>query len=225
MRPLYKDATTHTACYTNGVIDKMYVKDLRRNHAHEYANTQLKVFGLQPHDYTRNDTARVSGMRKLRLTIINRKGRTRRLTNMDELETAGVALGYDVRVVSFELLTIAQQLKIVSTETDVLMGMHGNGIMWLQFLPPRSVIIELIGVWYSPYARLWGHTHLHSSMKNNMIFKRQGEFVAFPHNVTEVRVLLTKARGTLRQPNPELKIDGDANPQLDFLYKGCSPHC
>eukprot|EP00759_Apiculatamorpha_spiralis_P047332 PhF_6_TR43099/c0_g1_i1/m.65837 len=224
LRALYQGATDYTACYSYGIIDKMYVKDVKRNQAHEYANAQLRVFGLKQHNYGVVDPTRFDGSRKLRVTLIDRRGRTRRLTNVQELAEAGRGLGFEVQVVAFETLSVRDQIHIV-TQTDVLMGMHGNGIMWLQFLPPKSVVIEMIGVWYTPYAKLWGHAHFHSSMKNNMVFKRQGEFVPFAHNVTEARDLLKEAKKFLSDPNSDNTFNGDTNPQLDYLYSGCSPHC
>ena len=163
-----------------------------------------------------------------RATIIDRRGKTRRLTNVPRLVEAAARLGFEAQAVALETLPIKEQIRLM-THTDVLVGVHGNGITWLQFLQPGSVVVELVGIWYQPYAKLWGHRHLHSSMRNNMEYKTHGEYVPFAHNITEFEELMAAARRHLDHTTGCL--DAQATPfvppneKLDNLYKDCVPHC
>lgn len=220
IHPLYEKATAKRACYRTGAIDKLYIKDMTGAHAANYTEA-LK-------DIMRVPAATPRRCGKYRVTVIDRRGRTRRLTNIPEIvATINSDPEFHATPVALETLPIRDQLALM-TNTDVLMGMHGNGITWLQFLAPGSVVIELIGVWYQPYAKLWGLKHLHSSMKNNMIFKQQGEYEAFPHNITEIRELLSAAKQHLRGTSCNVSAANAIGPSklaLDYLYSECTPHC
>ena len=214
--PLYKGATKKTTCYTDGVIDKLYLKDTVGSQARNYSNSMLEALQV------------VRGAqrqcRQYRLTLIDRRGRTRRLTNIPQLVEIARGKGFKAQSVALETLPIREQLALI-TSSDVLMGMHGNGMTWLQFLPPGSAVVELIGVWYTPYALLWGHKHFHSSMKNNMDFKRGGEFVPFAHNETEVSRLLDDVLVYLDSTSCAETPYVPPNEKLENLYKSCVPHC
>jgi hypothetical protein len=214
--PLYKGATKKTTCYTDGVIDKVYLKDSLGLQARNYSDsmlTALRVVRGPPRQ-----------CRKYRLTMIDRRGRTRRLTNVPRIVDIAAEKGFIAQSVALETLPIREQLRLM-TSTDVLMGMHGNGMTWLQFLPPGSAVVELIGVWYTPYALLWGHKHFHSSMKNNMDFKRGGEFQPFAHNETEVAELLDQVLDYLESTSCQHQPYRQPNEKLENLYKSCVPHC
>eukprot|EP00672_Neobodo_designis_P024625 CAMPEP_0174837668 /NCGR_PEP_ID=MMETSP1114-20130205/6901_1 /TAXON_ID=312471 /ORGANISM="Neobodo designis, Strain CCAP 1951/1" /LENGTH=508 /DNA_ID=CAMNT_0016071739 /DNA_START=73 /DNA_END=1596 /DNA_ORIENTATION=+ len=215
LHPMYKGATAKSACYTKGVIDKLYVKDMTGYHATNYTKALREIMRVPPHE------PRTCG--KYRVTFIDRRGKTRRLSNVPEI----IAMinrdpAFNATAVALETIPIREQLRLM-TNTDLLMGMHGNGITWLQFLAPGSVVAELIGVWYQPYAKLWGLKHLHSSMGNNMDFKRQGEYVPFAHNMTEIRGILAAAKAHLDAtscPGPDgaVKTIGPSKVSLDHLY-------
>ena len=216
--PLYKGATKKTVCYREGIIDKFYLKELTGLQARNYSDAQLQSFGV-----TKGERRKCG---RYRVTLIDRRGRTRRLNNTDEMVATIEALeNFKVRKVALELLPIRDQLHLM-TETDILLGVHGNGLTWLQFLEAGSVVVELVGIFYTPYALLFGHTHLHSSMANNMPFKRNGEYVPFPANLTELSELMLKAKDKL---DAVACADGPAATpavaRLDTLYKSCAPYC
>ncbi|CUG82572.1 membrane-associated protein, putative [Bodo saltans] len=213
--PLYPGSTAKSSCYTNGVIDKVYLKDLVGDQARNYSGSLLNSL-----EVVRGPARQC---RKYRLTMIDRRGKTRRLTNVPTLVDIALRKGFIAESVALETLPIREQLRLI-TSTDVLMGMHGNGMTWLQFLPPGSAVVELIGVWYTPYSLLWGHKHFHSSMKNNMIFKKGGEFVPFAHNETEVELLLDQVLEFLDSTSCHGQFV-PPNEKLENLYRSCVPHC
>jgi hypothetical protein len=218
MHPLYAGSTKKSACYRIGAIDKLYIKETMGKQAHEYTAALLMVLNVSRDDRMKRKC------REYRATIIDRRGRTRRLTNIPELVSVAESLGFKAQSVALEKIPIREQIALL-TRTDVLVGVHGNGLTWLQFLSPGSVVVELVGIWYQPYSKLWGHLHLHSSMKNNMEFKRKGEFEPFAHNVSEVRSLLTQARDHLDSTSCGEAPFVPPNERLDQLYKDCVPHC
>ncbi|CUG85800.1 membrane-associated protein, putative [Bodo saltans] len=213
--PLEPDNTAKSTCYTNGVIDNLYVKDVVGDQARNYSESLLHSL-----DVTRGPARRC---RKYRLTLIDRRHRGR-LTNTQELVHVALRKGFAAaQSVVLETLPIREQLRLISS-TDVLMGMRGKGMTWLQFLQPGSAVVEMLARRYLPYAELWGHKHFHTSGRNNMIFVRGGERVPFAHNETEVELLLdkvlehldsTSCNGTFIPPNEKLQN----------LYRSCAPHC
>ncbi|RNF11700.1 glycosyltransferase [Trypanosoma rangeli] len=217
IHPLKSGTSLQAACYQHGVIDKRYIKSMMGSEARNYSVSVLEMMGVPP------GQPRPCGS-KYRATMIDRRGRTRRLTNIPDIVQIMQSMGFDSQVVAFETLPIREQLRIV-TMTDLLIGVHGNGLMWLQFLPPGSAVIELVGVWYTPYTLLWGHSYFHSKDGNNPEYKQRGEYHPFAHNITEVRELLAKAKGALDRTRCGKTPFNPPNEQLSNLYSSCAPHC
>ncbi|KAH9589341.1 hypothetical protein LSM04_007041 [Trypanosoma melophagium] len=217
IHPLVSGQSVQTACYRHGIIDKRYIKDMMGAEARNYSGTILDLLGVPPGNP-------LPCGKKYRVTIIDRRGRTRRLTNIPAIIELTQRMGFEVRSVAFETLPIREQLRVI-TMTDVLLGVHGNGLMWLQFLPPGSVVIELVGVWYTPYALLWGHTYLHSMMRNNPEYKQLGEYHPFAHNLTEIQELLVQAKSALDRSRCGKIPFESPNNRLGDLYGSCAPHC
>lgn len=85
-----------------------------------------------------------------RVTFIQRQ-RTRILLNMDQLYAAVRRLGFrNVNVYNFETLSTLEQLRVVRC-TDVLIGVHGQGLAWHTFMRRggRAAIVEIA----------WPHQH------------------------------------------------------------------
>ena len=77
----------------------------------------------------------------------------RKLANAPELKKALAAMpGVAARVVAFEELSVREQLAI-ALETDVLVGMHGAGLVHALFLPPWAGIVELYPAYQSTRLR------------------------------------------------------------------------
>lgn len=52
--------------------------------------------------------------------------------------------GYDIKVVDFGHLTAEESIRVVS-ESDVMVGVHGAGLMWSAFLPRHGGLVEIFG--------------------------------------------------------------------------------
>ena len=91
------------------------------------------------------ETGRTS--RVVVVTVVDR-ARTFRLLNCREIASqfarvgARLALNVSVRVVVFERLPLREQMAI-AVGTDVLVGMHGNGLTWAAFMARGSALVEL----------------------------------------------------------------------------------
>ena len=204
---------------------------MTRKQAREYSDAQLvNLLG----DGWKSKTKKRE-CKKYRVTIIDRRGKTRKLTNIPEIIKIAKSIpGYaDVRSAQFEFLTLQQQISLI-VDTDLLLGVHGNGLIWQQFLQHGSCLVELVHTWYQPYAKLFGHSYFHSSIKNNPYYKEHGEFVPFAHNETEIEDILRKAKSALDSTScdaSELEGEGvkpkvfDMDERLDYMYKECAPHC
>ena len=76
----------------------------------------------------------------------NPKGKlTRKIINENELFNATNASFPDIRFTAADLapMSMTEQLKLIS-ETDIIIGMHGAGLMLELFLPPKGGLIELL---------------------------------------------------------------------------------
>ena len=83
-----------------------------------------------------------------KVTLLNRLG-TRRILNIDELATViRQQRGFDVDVVSFEGMTIQQQLEIIRC-TSLFIAVQGAGLAWMIFLPQNAMFIE---IWFKGWA-------------------------------------------------------------------------
>ena len=216
------NGTTKTACYKNGVIDKLYIKDTRQSTAAQYVQSQRESMGIYP---TRR---RQCG--KYRLTFIDRRGRTRKLSNIPELvaiannfTTDFAPLPFVAKSVALEHITISEQIQLMS-DTDLLIGMHGNGLTWLQFLSPGSVVVELFHIWYQPYCKLFGHKHLFASKKKSPINVSGGFPTAL--NATYFQEILLESTKFLQSTScgDTIKLFPVDEP-LANLYRDCVPHC
>ena len=80
-----------------------------------------------------------------KVTLLNRLG-TRRILNIDELATViRQQRGFDVDVVSFEGMTIQQQLEILRC-TSLFIAVQGAALAWMLFLPQNAMFVE---IWFN----------------------------------------------------------------------------
>ncbi|KAG9458558.1 hypothetical protein H6P81_003066 [Aristolochia fimbriata] len=81
--------------------------------------------------------------KKPRLLIISRK-RSRSFVNEGEIGELARGLGFEVVVAEANLSTYFSKFLHVVNSCNVMMGVHGNGLTNLVFLPTNAVIIQII---------------------------------------------------------------------------------
>lgn len=101
-----------------------------------FSRRVLDFHNLEPHKIQKNSP--------VVLTYINRTG-SRRLVRGDEYFNHVASTYPHVKVQSIDMagLPLQEQLEIVQG-TDVLVGVHGAGLTHGMFLPPNSVMVELL---------------------------------------------------------------------------------
>lgn len=191
LRPLYHHPSFNndTLCYREGMVDKKYISHVTGADVQRYTAAQFENFGVA------RAARRCMRDGGYRLTLINRLKRTRRLGNLDEVADAAVCHGFNVSVVQFEDLPIREQMR-TAANTDCLLGVHGNGLIWTLYQQPGAVEIELAGVWYERYAQLAGNNHFHTSTRDKH-GKKYNEWHPLEANMTEVRRALRRAKAHL----------------------------
>eukprot|EP00659_Diplonema_papillatum_P020376 gene20376-31354_t len=189
IRPMYPNQHYNegkTRCYREGILDKKWHITVSREEAVRYSATHLDNFGIKR---VPRQCRKAGGYR---MTLINRQGKTRRLSNIQEVSEAALCHGFNVSVVAFENFAIRDQIELVAN-TDLLVGMHGNGLIWTQFQEIGAYEIEIMGIWYERYAKLWGHGYNNTSTRDK--FGRKGnEYVPFEANMTEITLALARAK-------------------------------
>lgn len=80
----------------------------------------------------------------IRVTIISQSKSTRRILNENDIKTASdnISDEFQTRVVDFASMTFLEQLKITHS-TDILVGVHGDGLTHTLFLPDWGSLLEL----------------------------------------------------------------------------------
>ena len=85
----------------------------------------------------------IQNKNKPRITIINRTTKYRKILNIKDLVSAMDPARYELNVVEFGAdIPFKEQVKITSN-TDVLIGIHGAGLTHVMFMPKSSVLFEL----------------------------------------------------------------------------------
>ena len=80
-----------------------------------------------------------------KVVLLKRLG-TRKILNIDELATViRQRRGFDVDVVSFEGMTIQQQLEILRC-TSLFIAVQGAALAWMLFLPQNAMFVE---IWFN----------------------------------------------------------------------------
>ena len=191
VRPLYPHKhyypPEHPArCYREGVIDKKWFISVTRQEAINYADLQLRNFGVVR---TPRQCRQHGGYR---MTLINRQGATRKLANMQEVAEAAKCYGFNVTLVAFERFALRDQIEIIAN-TDLIVGMHGNGLIWTQFQEAGAYEIEIMGIWYERYAKLWGNGYNYTNTKDKF-GKKGNEYVPFHADMAQLAVAFQNAK-------------------------------
>jgi hypothetical protein len=77
------------------------------------------------------------------VTIIERLS-SRHITNVVDIKDAMLALGWNVRVVNLECMTMDEQFAAMQ-HTTTLIGYHGAGLTWSRLLPGNAASVQVIG--------------------------------------------------------------------------------
>jgi hypothetical protein len=102
------------------------------------------------------------------VTYINRQNSNRRLTDRDHesiIKCLGDLGGIIFQVVVMENYSFEEQVKFMN-ETDVLLGVHGNGLTHAAFMKPHRAVCEIYPVgmtfqWdYYTLSKMMGHEYL-----------------------------------------------------------------
>eukprot|EP01062_Namystynia_karyoxenos_P011834 TRINITY_DN14252_c0_g2_i2.p1 TRINITY_DN14252_c0_g2~~TRINITY_DN14252_c0_g2_i2.p1 ORF type:complete len:508 (+),score=177.50 TRINITY_DN14252_c0_g2_i2:684-2207(+) len=203
--PLYQALTDHparvrplrphslynngTVCYREGLVDKKWFILPTRAEAISYAEAHMRNLGV------RRRPRRCMREGGYRLTLINRQSATRRLANIQEVAEAARCHGFDVAVVAFENLGLREQIQIAAN-TDCLVGMHGNALIWTKFQERGGFEIEIMGAWYERYAKLFGSGYYHTKMYDKRGVKGD-EWEPFQVNMTQLTEGLRMAKAHL----------------------------
>lgn len=73
------------------------------------------------------------------VVFVLRKG-SRSITNMDDVKKQ--LSNYQIQYIYMEDYSVFDQINIIS-KCNVYIGVHGQGLTWLVFMKPRSIVIEL----------------------------------------------------------------------------------
>eukprot|EP01065_Artemidia_motanka_P020964 TRINITY_DN25005_c0_g1_i1.p1 TRINITY_DN25005_c0_g1~~TRINITY_DN25005_c0_g1_i1.p1 ORF type:complete len:669 (+),score=181.34 TRINITY_DN25005_c0_g1_i1:53-2008(+) len=200
--PLYQALTDHparvrplgphslynngTVCYREGLVDKKWFILPNRREAIAYADAHIRNLGVR----RRQRRCRKEG--GYRLTLINRQSQTRRFGNLQEVAEAARCFGFDVAIVAFENLNLREQIEIAAN-TDCLLGMHGNALIWTKFQERGAFEIEVMGAWYERYSKLFGGGYNHTKMHDKWGVKGD-EWQPFFPNMTQVTQALRSAK-------------------------------
>ena len=214
LRPLHKGHKYYyppdrpARCYREGIMDKKWFIEVTRGEAIAYSDGHLRNLGIVPVPRKCN---RRGGYR---MTLINRQGATRKLANMQEVAELGRCLGFNVTVVAFERFAIRDQIELVAN-TDLVIGMHGNGMIWTQFQQKGAYLIEIMGVWYERYAKLWGNGYNHTSTKDKHGVKGN-EYVPFQADMKQLEQAMRNAKDHLDTTSCG---DGPYEPDMSVKHK------
>lgn len=103
----------------------------------------LKTFSDRVLDFY-NISENVSrSKRQLVVTFVDRQAKRRLLQKAEYIDALKLTFpDMDVRVVDFAELDLAAQIRVAHS-TDILVGVHGAGLIHGMFLPPHSAVVEI----------------------------------------------------------------------------------
>ena len=125
--------------------------------------------------------------RNIRILFLQRTNRV--LLNLGELvEIAKQLTGVEVRVVKFEDITVAEQMKLSACYSDILVGVHGAGLQWGAFAGDsphsyfnRGAILEISTPGWGPFyaEHLFAHHRATRCLCNEEAVPNPETFVLF----------------------------------------------
>ena len=157
------------SCYSLGIFGSPPATKVSPEEAQGFRKAILHRLSVVP---LRN----VSMCDRFRVVILQRQTRYRIMNLKDlveEVERCFAGKMERVTVVVLEELDFSAQLEI-AINTDVLIGVHGNGLMWSAMMPPATVVIEL---WPS---RPYNSNYYHFSLRHNLAYFQASAFEKCP---------------------------------------------
>jgi len=77
-------------------------------------------------------------------SIVSIERPNRRIINIADLEQSARAAGFkSVKTVLFENMSVKEQITLAAN-TRVIVGVQGAGLQWAIFMPPGSILIEIL---------------------------------------------------------------------------------
>ncbi|CAO2044944.1 unnamed protein product [Urochloa humidicola] len=140
------DSDNEVRCYPSVVVGPTFHKELGVDASRAPPGTGTSMpgframlrsaFGLE------RDTAATRSSRP-RLLIISRQS-SRRFLNERAMVDMAMSLGFDVRVGDPELSTDASKFARLVNSADVMVGVHGEGLTNMVFLPAGAVLVQVV---------------------------------------------------------------------------------
>eukprot|EP01065_Artemidia_motanka_P017873 TRINITY_DN21273_c0_g1_i2.p1 TRINITY_DN21273_c0_g1~~TRINITY_DN21273_c0_g1_i2.p1 ORF type:complete len:620 (+),score=28.51 TRINITY_DN21273_c0_g1_i2:112-1860(+) len=120
-------------CFTRAILGHVRIHDVPVAAARAFARHTLHRLNIAPHVLTCGDW---------RATLVDRKGTFRILNRAAVADTVSRGGFQPVRTAVWEDVKFTDQLRMAS-QTDLMLGIHGNGLTWVAVMPPLGVLIEL----------------------------------------------------------------------------------
>lgn len=122
----------------------------------------------------------------VRVVLISRKpyGKKKRVARQIRNEQELFAMvqqmqGVQARLIDLARISLAQQIQLVASGADVLIGMHGAALAWTLMMPPGTALLEL---W--PQSNMW-RLYEHTAQWAGLHYRRWVSQDKMPHSVSE----------------------------------------
>ncbi|CAL5059715.1 unnamed protein product [Urochloa decumbens] len=144
------DADEEIRCYPNVVVGPTFHKELGVDASRAPPGTSMVdframlrgAFGLERAAATPSGD-RWDIRRRPRLLIISRRA-SRRFLNERAMVDMAMSLGFDVRVGDPDVSTDVSKFARLVNSADVMVGVHGDGLTNMVFLPAGAVLIQVV---------------------------------------------------------------------------------
>ncbi|KAL0034323.1 hypothetical protein WJX77_009296 [Trebouxia sp. C0004] len=122
----------------------------------------------------------------VRVVLISRKpyGKKKRVARQIHNEQELFAMveqvqGVQARLIDLAHISLAEQIQLVSSGTDILIGMHGAALAWSLMMPPGTALLEL---W--PQPNMW-RLYEHTAQWAGLHYRHWASQDKMPHSVLE----------------------------------------
>jgi hypothetical protein len=146
------DSDDEVRCYPSVVVGPTFHKELGVDATRtpgggtsmaEFRAMLRGAFGLERATATPSTDDRWDIRRRPRLLIISRRA-SRRFLNERAMVDMAMSLGFDVRVGDPDVSTDVSKFARLVNSADVMVGVHGDGLTDMVFLPAGAVLIQVV---------------------------------------------------------------------------------